>query len=100
MPEINEKSVQHLADLARLELDAQEAGKLTGDLGKILNYFEELQRLDTANVTPMTGGTALKNVFREDARMSPQDDAEESQKIVGEFPEKEGRYNKVPAVFE
>ncbi|HUS49399.1 MAG TPA: Asp-tRNA(Asn)/Glu-tRNA(Gln) amidotransferase subunit GatC, partial [Candidatus Paceibacterota bacterium] len=36
------------------------------DLGKILDYVKQLQELDTNNVEPMTGGTLLENICRED----------------------------------
>src|SRR3972149_3584350 len=66
MAEITQKSLEHLADLARIELSESETDKFLKDLGNILNYFKELESLDTKDVAPMTGGTALKNVMRED----------------------------------
>ncbi len=99
MAEITKQLVEHLADLARLELGASEAEKFTGELGKILDHVKELQSVDTKNVLPMTGGTMLKNVFRSDE--DPQKDMMEvSRRIVAEFPESEGGYNKIPPVFE
>lgn len=97
MSEINKKSLEHLADLARLELSERESEKFLGDLEKILDHFKELQGLDTQNVQPMTGGTELKNVFREDGetRSSLKPDL-----IVEAFPEKEKHWLKVPPVFE
>ncbi len=88
--------LSHLAELARLELSEKESEKFLGDLGKILDHFKELENLDTKNIVPMTGGTMLKNIFREDGSASP---FENPNKIVEAFPEKEGRYNKIPPVF-
>lgn len=99
MAEINKALIEHLADLARLELDANEAEKFTGELGKILDHVKELQSVDVKNVAPMTGGTALSNVFRSDEE--PQIDMiEMSRRVIAEFPESEGGYNKIPPVFE
>ncbi|MDO8585024.1 MAG: Asp-tRNA(Asn)/Glu-tRNA(Gln) amidotransferase subunit GatC [bacterium] len=99
MAEITKQLVEHLADLARLELDENEAGKFTDDLGKILAHVKELQSVDTKNIAPMTGGTMLTNAFRSDEE--PQGDMMEvSRKIIAEFPESEGGYNKIPPVFE
>lgn len=97
MSEINKKSLEHLADLARLELHEKESEKFLYDLQKILDHFEELQALNTDNVIPMTGGTELKNVFREDGatKSSLGPDL-----VVEAFPEKEKHWLKVPAVFE
>ena len=63
---INKKTLGHLAKLVRIELDEKEEKKLLKDLEKILNYFEELKILTTKDVRPMTGGTLLKDIFRED----------------------------------
>lgn len=96
MPEINKKSLEHLADLARLELVEVEKEKFQKDLGNILNYFDELNGLDTAKVVPMTGGTQLKNVFREDGDAAP---FGEPNKLIAAFPESEHRRLKIPPVF-
>ncbi len=95
-PLINKKALEHLAKLARIELETREEEKLLGDLQNILNYFKELQELDTANVAPMAGGTELKNVFREDA------ERESTNRGAGveQLPEKHDGYLKIPPVFE
>lgn len=97
MADINKKSLKHLADLSRLELTAHEEDKFVGDLEKILKHFEELQAVNTENVVPMTGGTELKNVFREDGEPKNSLSAD---RVVESFPEKENHWLKVPAVFE
>ena len=60
------KEIDHLLELARIELSSQEKEKIALDLGKILDYVKQLQKLDTSNVDPMTGGTLLENICRED----------------------------------
>ena len=93
---INKKLLKHLAELARLELNAREEDRLLKDLRDILAHFDELQKLDTSGVKPMTGGTNLKNVFREDENRK--------NKYAGAgveaFPENEGGFLKIPPVFE
>jgi aspartyl-tRNA(Asn)/glutamyl-tRNA(Gln) amidotransferase subunit C len=93
---INKEELEHLAKLARLELEPDEEEKLLADLGNILDHFKELQELDTANVSPMTGGTDLKNVFRDDT------ERESTNRGAGSdaFPESKDGYLKVPPVFE
>ncbi|MBI4087288.1 MAG: Asp-tRNA(Asn)/Glu-tRNA(Gln) amidotransferase subunit GatC [Candidatus Liptonbacteria bacterium] len=105
---ITKKTLEHLAKLARIELNASEEKKLLADLSKILDHFKELQELDTSNVPPMTGGTDLKNVFREDAGgEGPEADASHRYGAgtnrgegVDAFPEKENGFLKIPPVFE
>ena len=94
---IDKATLEHLAGLARLELDAREEEQMLRDLEKILNHFQELQDLDTASVSPLAGGIALKNVFREErVDVAP---------IPGEFaraalPHTEDGFLKIPQVFE
>lgn len=98
MTEINKKSLEHLAELARLELNEKEEEQFLKDLKGILEHFSELQEVNTENVQPMTGGTVWKNVLREDSDKIS--DFTNVDKIVEQFPEKEGGYLKVPPVFQ
>jgi len=89
--------VKRYAELARVRLSAEETKKLGGDLQKVLDHFTELQGLNTEKVKPMTGGTSLKNIFREDKIIS--EDGDEI-KTKESFPETKDGYLKVPKVFE
>ena len=93
---IDKAALEHLAELARLELAPAEEAKLLKDLGNILGHFEELKSLDTSNVKPMAGGTLLRNAFREDA------ERENTNRGAGveAFPDKKDGYLKIPPVFE
>ncbi len=93
---LDKKHLEHLAVLARIELHAHEEEKLLKDLEKILEHFKELQEVNTDNVAPMAGGTELKNVTRGDLI---REDRLLLERAVEAFPEKEGRYLKVPPVF-
>jgi aspartyl-tRNA(Asn)/glutamyl-tRNA(Gln) amidotransferase subunit C len=50
---VSEKDVTYVADLAHLELSADERARMLKDLNSILAYIERLNQLDTANVEPM-----------------------------------------------
>ncbi|MBZ5526033.1 MAG: Asp-tRNA(Asn)/Glu-tRNA(Gln) amidotransferase subunit GatC [Acidobacteriia bacterium] len=50
---ITEKDVSYVADLANLELTADERTRLAHDLSSILDYIGRLNELDTAAVPPM-----------------------------------------------
>ena len=52
MSEITKKEIEHLAELSRLELKDKEIDKLEHDLGEILNYFNELKKVNTDRVKP------------------------------------------------
>ena len=92
---LTKKDLEHLAKLARIELKEGEEKKLQKDLGAILDYFKELQGLDTESVEPMAGGTELKNVVREDMAGGTNDTG----KGTEQFPDKNGGFLKVPPVF-
>ena len=94
---LTKKDLEHLAELARIELKEGEEEKLQKDLGAILDYFKELQTLDTDGIQPMAGGTELKSVVREDGLSEKL--KVESGKLREAFPDKQGEYLKVPPVF-
>jgi aspartyl-tRNA(Asn)/glutamyl-tRNA(Gln) amidotransferase subunit C len=50
---VTEKDVTYVADLANLELSAEERADMVRDLNSILDYIERLNQLDTSNVEPM-----------------------------------------------
>jgi len=93
---INKKDLEHLAKLARIELDEAEEEKLLKDLSNILDHFKVLEELPTEDVIPMAGGTDLMNVFREDEeRINTNQGAG-----VDAFPETKDGFLKIPPVFE
>ncbi|MEK7174098.1 MAG: Asp-tRNA(Asn)/Glu-tRNA(Gln) amidotransferase subunit GatC [Patescibacteria group bacterium] len=92
---ITKATIAHLANLTRLRLTPAEEERLLHDLQKILEHFEELSAVETTGVPPMTGGTAERNVFRDDA------ERENTNRGAGKesFPETEDGYLKIPGVF-
>ena len=58
--------VNHIATLARLNLDDSEKTQLEKDLVKILEYINQLNQLNTKNVEPTSHILPIQNVFRED----------------------------------
>ena len=50
---ISREDVLRVAELAHLELSAEEVETFRGQLDEILTYIEKLNELDTANVEPM-----------------------------------------------
>ncbi|MFH1677610.1 MAG: Asp-tRNA(Asn)/Glu-tRNA(Gln) amidotransferase subunit GatC [Patescibacteria group bacterium] len=63
---LNQKQIQHIANLARLELTEEELKKYSNQLSDILSYINQLKEVDTANIEPTAQVTGLENVFRED----------------------------------
>ncbi|PZE20670.1 Asp-tRNA(Asn)/Glu-tRNA(Gln) amidotransferase subunit GatC [Paenibacillus xerothermodurans] len=90
------KNVEHVANLARLELNEEEKSKFTEQLNAILKYVEKLNELDTDNVEPTSHPVPLFNVMRED-KTRPSLPIE---KVLLNAPEEEDGHIKVPAVLE
>ncbi|MDI6717604.1 MAG: Asp-tRNA(Asn)/Glu-tRNA(Gln) amidotransferase subunit GatC [Patescibacteria group bacterium] len=95
---IDQKTIKYLAGLARIEIKPEEETKLKKDLEEILRYFEQLEEVDTEGIKPMTGGTLQKNIFRNDKLSVKQKSNPEE--LIKAFPDKEGRFLKIPPVFE
>lgn len=57
--------MQRIADLARLELSAEELDLFTRQLGDILTYVEQIRALDTTGIAP-TSQVLNRPVDRDD----------------------------------
>ncbi|HZU43501.1 MAG TPA: Asp-tRNA(Asn)/Glu-tRNA(Gln) amidotransferase subunit GatC [Terriglobales bacterium] len=109
---VTEKDVLHVADLANLELTAQERERMVRDLNSILDYIGRLNELDTTNVAPMaqtsdrflvdeakTGTARFAYAMRDDIveglrKSLPHEDA------LQNAPNTDGTFFKVPKVIE
>ncbi len=65
---ISRSEVEHVARLARLALTEAEVDTLTGQMDAILDYVEQLNRLDTDGILPTAHAVPMENAFREDMR--------------------------------
>lgn len=63
---ISKEEVAHAAYLARLHFSEEEKEKFTTQLNKILEYMDQLGKLDTSQIEPTFHAVAQTNVFRED----------------------------------
>jgi aspartyl-tRNA(Asn)/glutamyl-tRNA(Gln) amidotransferase subunit C len=90
------KQVRHIAWLARLGLGEEEVEKFSLQLSNILENFEILKEVDTADVPPATHTIPLQNVFRKDDVAESYSQAE----ILSNAPKQEGDCFKVQAILE
>ena len=63
---ISKDDVRHVARLARLRLDVDEADRMTAELAKILEHIDKLGELDLAAVEPTAHVLAITDVLRPD----------------------------------
>lgn len=93
---LSREEVLHIALLARLGVTKAEVEKLSEQLSNILENFEILQQVDTADVSPTAQSIALENVISEDeVRQSIPPD-----QVLANAPKREGDFFRVRAVLE
>ena len=59
---ISDETIEYVGILAKLELNEEEKE----DMGRMLDYIDKLNELDTTGVEPMSHVFPVTNVFRED----------------------------------
>ncbi|MBT5031379.1 MAG: Asp-tRNA(Asn)/Glu-tRNA(Gln) amidotransferase subunit GatC [Proteobacteria bacterium] len=64
---INNNDVQKIAQLARLELNDEQATKFSSELASILQLVEQMKTCDTESIAPMTHPFDAALRLREDA---------------------------------
>lgn len=64
---IRKEDILHLANLARIHLTDAEIAKFEKELPSILDFVAKLKSAPTEDIAPMTGGTTIVNVLRDDA---------------------------------
>ena len=95
MTKVTSEQVEHVANLASLEVSQDEVNEFTQSLEDILNFAGQLDEANTENVEPTFHVLDLQNVLREDKSESgiPQEEALKNAK------ETEAGQFKVPAIM-
>jgi aspartyl-tRNA(Asn)/glutamyl-tRNA(Gln) amidotransferase subunit C len=109
---VTEKDVAYVAELANLELTAEERARMLRDLNSILEYVDRLSELDTSGVEPMAqvadrygvdesrrGSERFAYATREDIKegLRPSLPHEEA---IANAPDTDGTFFEVPKVIE
>lgn len=63
---LNLSDIKHIAHLARIEINEQEATTTLAKLSGILGLIEEMQAVDTAGIMPMSHSQDVAQRLRED----------------------------------
>ncbi len=93
---ISTEEVKNIASLSRIHLKDAEAGILSQDLEKILDYINKLEQLELSGIDPTTHVLPLKNVFRKDAVIPS---LKQEQALSFSIEQKDGAF-KVPKIIE
>jgi aspartyl-tRNA(Asn)/glutamyl-tRNA(Gln) amidotransferase subunit C len=94
--QVDEKTVRHIARLARIKVTDAEADKLQGELSGILAWVEQLGEVDTDGVEPMTRVVPVSMKMR----MDEVNDGGIPDDILKNAPEQQDHYFVVPKVVE
>ncbi|WP_342642267.1 Asp-tRNA(Asn)/Glu-tRNA(Gln) amidotransferase subunit GatC [Rhodoligotrophos ferricapiens] len=93
---VDEKTVRHIARLARIAVTEEEAHALQGELNAILDWVEQLDEVDTSGIEPMTSIVAMAMKMREDKVT----DGDDPDAVVRNAPVSDDNYFVVPKVVE
>lgn len=98
------EDVRRVAELANLELTAEEEPRMQRDLNAILDHIAQLNELDTVGVPAMAQvGEMLGGLLQDRGEALREDTVRPSvdrAKVMAAAPETDGRFFKVPKVIE
>jgi aspartyl-tRNA(Asn)/glutamyl-tRNA(Gln) amidotransferase subunit C len=90
------QDVEHIAELARLNLTPEEKALYKDQLSAILDYFTQLQALDTSQIPPTSSVLPLQSILRPD-EPRPGLTLEE---LLRNAPQVEGAQFRVPPILD
>ena len=93
---LTREEVAKVALLARLKLTDDEVDVFTSQMGKILEYVDILNDVDTEDVEPMAHAVELSNVFRADEVRESLDRDE----ALDNAPKTDGQFFLVPQILD
>ena len=88
--------VQHIADLARLQLSSEEIQLFQQQLSEILEYVDQLREVGTSDIPPTARISQAKGVLRPDEVKA----GLTTDELMRNAPQSDGDQFRVPPVFE
>lgn len=93
---ITKEQVEHVANLARLNLTEEEKEQMTTDMEAIIEFANRINEIDIDNIDPTAHIVPVNNVFRED-EVNPSFSRDE---LLSNAPNKENGCFSVPRIVE
>ncbi|MCD7807203.1 MAG: Asp-tRNA(Asn)/Glu-tRNA(Gln) amidotransferase subunit GatC [Lachnospiraceae bacterium] len=93
---ISDETIEYVSILAKLDLSEEQKEAAKKDMGRMLDYIDKLNELDTEGVEPMSHVFPVQNVFREDVVTNGDD----SERLLSNAPEEQDNMFVVPRTFE
>ena len=95
MIRISNEEVSKVAKLAKLKLNEEQIDNHATQIEKILDYINQLEKIDTTNIPCTTRAIEVINNFRSDAK----DTFKNREEILNLAPSREDDYFKVPKIL-
>ncbi len=92
---ITDETIEYVGILAKLALSGEEKEQAKKDMGRMLDYIDKLNELDTTGVEPMSHIFPVENVFREDVVTN----GDESEDMLRNAPSQKDGMFVVPRTF-
>ena len=96
---ITKSDIEKVAQLAHLEIAAEELEIFGPQIADIVNYVEQLNALDTANVEPALGGLTPESERTDAARADAVEPSLGQELALAEAPDAAAGYFRVPKVL-
>ena len=103
--QVSLEEVERVAELANLDLEADEKPRMQRDLNAILDYVAQLNELDTSGVEPMAQVSELLDAGADtghgvELRVDGLRPSLDRAVVMAEAPETDGAFFKTPKVIE
>jgi aspartyl-tRNA(Asn)/glutamyl-tRNA(Gln) amidotransferase subunit C len=96
VPKPDDLQLDHVANLARIDLTAEEKARFATQLASVLEYIAQLNEVDVTGVAPLTGAANMAMAMRADEVT----DGGYPDKVLSNAPERIGDFYVVPKVVE
>ena len=93
---LTQAEVEHIADLARLDLSEEELARYREQLSDVLEYAARLQTLDTSHILPTSTVLSMHAVLRADVPVQSLN----VEQVLSNAPQSEDNQFRVPPVLE
>lgn len=94
---LTKEEVKHIAHLARIGITDAEVEKYQKDLSGVLEYFKQLEEVDTNGVEPIGHITGVVNRYRVDK--AEECDAKQRERIMENLPGEKDGFVKVKSIL-
>ena len=95
MAKITSEDILKVAKLARLDIPEDKIPLYTNQLEKILTYVDQLQKVDTKDISPTARAVEVVNVVREDSI----EEAGIREELLELAPDRDTGFFKVPKIM-